>query len=415
MSPIFKGIVDSQFVTTGLSPFIGISSSGSLYGSGNTCVSGTKFALTNLDSGLTNRYVMYVDNGTISWQKQIAMQNPIYAAASEFSANGNLVTVGDSQGQTYGHVEVWSSSGTEVEQKQYTTGSGTTFSNVVTDASNNIFVGGSANATQRAVIVKLNSSANVQWTSNYTVVQYSGGYADIDIDSSGNLYGAGYVEGGYQGIIAKINSSGTAQWYANIRGASSPSSGEANFAGVGVSSAGDVYAGGGYSTSGGSNRKPTLFKYNSSGTLQWQREFAYNTSANTYYSDVVVGADGYIYGVWGNYVAKYNSSGTLQWQRKFTSATVVLGSIRINGTNMILGGKIAGYDAVFVLPTDGTKTGTYTVSGNTVIYGAGTGTEQAGNALTTSASLTAGTSSLTTTQPGRSISNTSFTFTKVSI
>lgn len=415
MSPIFKGIIDSQFVTTGLSPFIGISSSGSLYGNGNACISGTKIVLSNLDGGNTNRYVMYTDNGTISWQKQIAMQNPIYVSASEFSPNGNVVTIGDSQGQTYGHLEIWSSSGTEVAQKQYTTGSGTMFQNLAIDASNNIFGAGTADASQRALVTKFNSSGTVQWSSNYTVVNYSGGYSDIDLDSSGNVYAAGYIEGGYQGIVAKLNSSGTAQWYANIRGASTPSSAEANFAGVAVSSTGDVYAGGGWSSSGGSNRKPTLFKYNSSGTLQWQREFAYNTSANTYYSDVVVGADGYIYGVWGNYVAKYDSSGTLQWQRKFTSATVVFGSIRISGTNMILGGKIAGYDAVFVLPTDGTKTGTYTVSGNTVIYGAGTGTEQSGNALTTAASISAGTSTLTTTSPGRGISNTTFTFTKVSI
>jgi hypothetical protein len=414
--PTILGITASQISGhLGTSPFIGITNSNSLYSAGNASVSGTKIALASLDAGNTYRYIMLLDNGVISWQKQIAMQNPAYATFAEFSANGNVIVAGDSQSQNNAHLTIFSSTGTEIAQKQYTTGTGTGANNLITDSSNNIFIAGSSNGSQRCMLLKVNSSGIVQWSPNYTVVNYSGGFQDVDLDSSGNIYTCGYIEGGYQGVTVKYNSAGSPQWYANMRGNSTPSSGEGNVGAIGVSPAGDSYVGGGYSTSGGANRKPVLFKYNSSGTLQWQREFAYNTSSNTYYYDVAVGADGFIYGVWGNYIGKYNSSGTLQWQRKLTTATVIIGSIKIVNDVMYIGLKINGYNSVMVLPTDGSKTGTYTVSGNTVVYEAGTGTEQAGNALTTTASMTAGTSSLTTTDPGRAIANTSFTFTKVNV
>ena len=412
--PIIGVVASAISGNLGLGNFIGLSSNGAVYGNGSAFPSGTKIAMANLDNANTNRYILVLDNGVISWQKQIAMQNPIYSAFATISANGNVVVTGDNQGQQYGHLTIFSSTGTELLQKQYNSGT-TSFNGSITDASNNIYIAASSTNAQRCMLVKMNSSGVVEWSPNYTVVNHTGGFSDVVLDSSGNVYVTGYIEGGYQGITAKYNSSGSPQWYVNMRGNSTPSSGEGNTGGVAVDSSGNVYAGGGYSTSGGANRKPCLFKYSSSGTLQWQREFAYNTAGTSYYFDIACGADGFIYGVWGNYVGKYNSSGTLQWQRKFTTASVTCQTIEIVDTTMYIGSKINGYDSVMSLPTDGSKTGTYTVSGQTVVYEAGTGTEQAGNAITTTAGITNGTTSLSTTNISRAVSNTSFTFAKVSV
>jgi hypothetical protein len=412
--PIIGVVASAISGNLGLGNFIGLSSNNSVYQNGFAFPSGTKIAMTNVDNTNTYRYILVLDNGVISWQKQIAMQNPIYSAFTTISANGNIIVTGDNQGQQYGHLTIFSSTGTELLQKQYNSGT-TNFNNAITDASNNIFIAGASTNAQRCMLVKMNSSGVVQWSPNYTVVNFSGGFSDVTLDSSGNVYVTGYIEGGYQGITVKYNSAGSPQWYVNMRGNATPSSGEGNTGGVAVDSSGNVYAGGGYSTSGGANRKPCLFKYNSSGTLQWQREYAYNTAGTSYYTDLACGSDGFIYGVHGNYISKYNSSGTLQWQRKFTTATVTCNSIEVVDTAMYIGCKINGYDSVMSLPTDGSKTGTYTVSGQTVVYEAGTGTEQAGNAITTTASISAGTSSLSAADITRTVSNTSFTFAKVSV
>lgn len=413
--PIIGVVASAISGNLGLGNFIGLTSNNAVYQYGNAFPSGTKISMANLDSTNTYRYILLLDNGVISWQKQIAMQNPIYSASARISANGNVVVTGDNLGQNYGHLTIFSSAGTELLQKQYTTGTGTSFNNSITDASNNIYIAATSNASQRCMLVKINSSGVVQWSPNYTVVNYSGGFNEVALDSSGNVYTTGYIEGGYQGITVKYNSAGSPQWYVNMRGNSTPSSGEGNTGCVAVDSSGNVYVGGGYSTSGGANRKPCLFAYNSSGTLQWQREFAYNTASTSYYIDLVYAADGFIYLVWGNYVGKYNTSGTLQWQRKFTTATVNCNSIQVVDTAMYIGCRVNGYDSVISLPTDGSKTGTYTVSGQTVVYEAGTGTEQAGNAITTTASISAGTTSLSAADAGRAVSNTSFTFAKVSV
>ena len=402
-------------ISLGPDDYIGLTTMGPVYNLGWATVRGDVIVLNAMDTATSLRYIMYIDNGVISWQKQIAMTTPAYGSRTAISANGNVISAGDNNGQTQAFLLILNNSGTRQVENRYTTAGGTQFSCVITDASNNIFTGGSSNSSERAVITKFNSSASIQWTSNYTVFNYSGSYVGLALDSSGNVYGAGYIHGGYEGILTKLNSSGTPQWYRTIRGNATPTSGDASFSDVEVSSGGDVYACGGYRATTGSGARPVLVKYNSSGTLQWQREFAAGTSSNNYYEEIAFDASENIYGVWGNYVSKYNSSGTLQWQRKFTNATIQLSSITISGTQMVIGGKIDGYSSIFVLPTDGTKTGSYTVGAYTVVYGAGTGTEQAGSVLTTLTSLSSGTTSWTTTASTNTISNTSFTLTKVTV
>ena len=408
----------SNSVTTsaGVPQMLGTLNISNPYNGGWVTSSGDKSLIYTVSGPNSNQSIVYLTNDTITWQKDVSVANPSYTGGATLSANGNIVVASDTSSQNYGLLNIFNSSGTNTLQKIYTTGTGTGFSSAITDSSNNIYVYGASDASQQAMMAKLDTTGAVVWAPKWSCVQYSGGFQSGALDASNNLYAAGYVHGGYQGIIAKVNSSGTPQWYANIRGNSSPTSGEGNFGGIAVSSSGDVYGGAGWSNSGGSNRKPTLLKYNTNGTLQWQREFAYGTAANTYYSGLTYDNTGnYVYGVFGNYIVKYNSSGTLQWQRKFTTASVTLNTISLNGQSLVIGGKIDNKPAIIVVPVDGSKTGSYTFGGSTVVYEAGTGTEQAGNALTTDAGLTSGSASLSVSSPGYSISDSSYALTKVNI
>lgn len=385
----------------------------------STYQSGTKTVMGGIKTNNATTYVTYLDNGAISWQKTIDGAFDAYNGKATISPNGNVIMAGQSGGsQAYAVLAIFSSSGTNTLLNTYRYASTqTAFCKPITDSSNNIYAAGTYNGYQNATMSKFNSSGTLQWSTAISIINYSGALQDVDVDSSGNVYGAGYMRGGYQGLVTKYNSSGTLQWNQTIKGSSSPESAEANHGGVAVDSSGNVYAGGGYSTSGGSNRRPVLFKHDSSGALQWQRELAYGTAAATYYSDVTVGADGYIYAIEGNYLVKYNSSGSLQWQRKFTNATVLLETIQVDGANIILGGKIGGTEAIFfIVPTDGSKTGTYTLGSYTVVYEAGTATEQASSAIVEAGGQNGSSASYTlNTSPGYAISNSTHTLTKVNL
>jgi hypothetical protein len=82
-------------------------------------------------------------------------------------------------------------------------------------------------------------------------------------------------------------------------------------------------------------------------------------------------------GVAKAYLLKWNSSGTLQWQRQFygSANSSNAGTVKIIDSNHIYvnfgasdGTAVNVYQAV--LPTDGSKTGTYTVGGKTITYAA---------------------------------------------
>jgi hypothetical protein len=93
-------------------------------------------------------------------------------------------------------------------------------------------------------------------------------------------------------------------------------------------------------------------------------------------------------------IFKYNGSGTLQWQRSLSTSgsdatysvdvdpfgnLYVTGNTTVSGTNNILIAK---------LPSDGSLTGTYTVGGYSFTYAASTLLEATGGISTSASSLT---------------------------
>ncbi len=128
---------------------------------------------------------------------------------------------------------------------------------------------------------------------------------------------------------------------------------------------------GGYTSSGS-----FMTKLNSSGVLQWSKSVG---NSQQFPKFGAVDSAGNVY--WGHndgskhYILKFNSSGSLIWQRSFygSANTSNSGAIEIVDNNHISctfsasdGAYVSGYTAI--VPSDGSKTGTYSVNGKTINY-----------------------------------------------
>jgi hypothetical protein len=192
---------------------------------------------------------------------------------------------------------------------------------ITTDSSNNLyFCGLSQNPSYitNFEIAKYNIGGNIQWQRTLSTTNAA---ASITSDSSNNLYVVGASQVGSVNYIqlAKYDSSGTIQWQ-NTLGAASDSSGGY---GIAVDSSNNVYVGG-YSSVSFSRPSYHISKYNSSGTIQWQRRL--QGSYADYVYGIAVDPSGNVYVTGSNQgplsgsdalTAKYNTSGTLQWQTFF--------------------------------------------------------------------------------------------------
>jgi outer membrane protein assembly factor BamB len=146
-----------------------------------------------------------------------------------------------------------------------------------------------------------------------------------------------------------------------------------------LNSSGDIYVAGQTGYSG--TTQCLLLKYNTSGSLLWQRELgdpskdqgwqkiAIDGSGNVYcagYCNVTSDAD--------ILLAKYNSSGALQWQRRFgrSGAGDYCNGLTVDSDgNLYFCSSIStnnGDMLVANLPSDGSGMGTYSVNGTSFTY-----------------------------------------------
>lgn len=374
--------------------------------SGNTYLCGYEEAASN------TAYLLKLDTqGALVWQKALGNTSTSINYSIKVDTSNNVYVGGFSYAGGYGVFQLskYNSSGTLQWQKRLGPASSLEASgySIALDSSGNIYIGGRyyAGGNYDFLLAKYNSSGVVQWQQEY---QSSSGYDEyctgIAVDSSGNVFMTGYTNASasWDMLLIKYNTSGTLLWQRKIGNGASDIANA-----VAVDSSGSAYICG-YSNDTGANGIQVI-KYDSSGTLQWQRVL---TDGQAQGNGIFVDSSNNIYacgtsryfGSDDMYVVKYNTSGTIQWQRRIgnnTNSEQGRGvTVDATGNVYIVGAaQVSGvWNLMYAkIPANGSKTGTYTVGGVSYIYGSGALSDQA--------------SSLVSGAPGNSSSSVSFTAT----
>ena len=350
----------------------------------------------------TNMWLgQYSEQGNLNWQKSIGGSNAQGGSNSPFEVSTDSAISPDEQYVyfcgTYNSgassyirdviIVKYKENGTLEWKKTYGNSDDQYGNAIKIDSSGNFYICGrwDNGSTYRGFLTKFNSSATIQWQKQI------GGRTDyeaMDMDSSGNIYIAGSVDSGPADcLVVKYNSSGTVQWQKRItRGSSNYYEGTNAIA---VDSSSNVYITGFSNHSSSTDDQPFLMKLNSSGTFQWARKIG-NYDDDDRVNSVACDSDDNVYvtGYDANsnsnrrdaLVVKFNSSGTVQWKRVLgVSGAYQRGySINIDSrNNIVLGGDTyldndGGFGSrdywLSRFPSDGSKTGTYTLEGKSWVY-----------------------------------------------
>jgi uncharacterized delta-60 repeat protein len=354
-------------------------------------------------------------SGAIQWQKKVggAQRDVGHSLAKDSTDNIYLFGETSSSGQgSYDFFLARYSPAGAIELQKTLGGSGAENAREVRlDSSNNIFVAGfsssEGNSSYSIFIAKFNTSGAVQWQRRLAVNNsgFNYGYA-IGVDSNDNVYLGGYDDNSERALLAKYSNAGTLQWQRRFGGTQLDD--EDDIRGIAFDSNDNIYA------VGDTNLNSTIAsiqisKWNTSGDLQWQRRIG--SASNEQGRGIVVDSEDNVYvtgytsaegaGDDDFFLAKYNSSGTIQYQRTLGNNQRNQGfAIAIDAAdNLYLGGRDG---VVCKLPSDGSLTGTYVLDGSNWVYQAATLTAATStlgastSSLVDSAmSLTIGTSSLT--------------------
>ena len=373
----------------------------------------------------------YNSTGALQWQQKLygASTASDSGTALKTDSSGNVymcgyTTGGGANGQDALLVK-YNSSGTLQWQKILGNANTQNANGITIDSLSNIYITGALQpgpvGGADILLAQYDTSGNMNWNYGIGVGNTQVGNA-ITADSSNNIYTAGtYTDPGAAPsgqCLIKTDTTGTIVWQKGL-GPVFGTTGIVTAYGVITDSSGNIYTAAMTTVAtadGGGPGPQNLFvaKYNSSGTVLWQKILgaASNTidvtsiSADVTGNIYVVGAVTGTQSTGGSdvFIVKYDTNGNLLWQRSFGSTHGDFGGgITIDSTGAVC---IAGYalnptigNALTIrLPADGSLTGTY----GTMVYKATTLTASSGGftAFTTSmtrpsASLTSSTSTLT--------------------
>jgi len=338
---------------------------------------------TGSDGAGSNDFIIakYDSSGTLLWERLLGGTTVDLGYGITADSSDNIIVVGqtnsDGAGTYDSLVAKYNSSGT-LQWDRTLGGIGTDVCReVAVDSSDNIIIAGYTNSDGAGsydfLIAKYNSSGTLQWDKTLGGANVEIGYG-VAVDSSDNIIIVGYTSsvgvGNYDAFVAKYNSSGTLQWDRTLGGTLN----NENYA-VTVDSSDNIITVGYTNSDGAGNDDVLIAKYNSSGTLQWDRTLG-GTGDEVGLGVTVDSSDNIILtgrtasdGEGGNdiLVAKYNSSGTLQWDRTLggTGNDGGAGVTVDSSDNIIVAGFTASDGAgsndfiIAKLPSDGSLEGTY--------------------------------------------------------
>jgi uncharacterized delta-60 repeat protein len=285
--------------------------------------------------GVEDLFVAKYDvSGGLLWDRKISGTGDDLGSGVAIDSTGAIYVSGSTSSHGAGSYDMlvvkynssgtlqWSRTlgGTEIEGGQ----------GVAIDSSDNIVLVGRTNdgtGTIHLLVAKYNSSGTLQWTKILGGVPHDAGNG-VAVDSSDNIVLVGETQtdgaGGKDASIVKYNSSGTLQWARTLGG-----TGHDYGRDIAIDSTDNIYVQT-QTDSETSNHDCVVAKYNSSGVLQWSRLLS--GPSNTYPEGIVVNSSDDVIVSGGSYnatfasggtnhifVVKYNSIGTLQWQKALGS------------------------------------------------------------------------------------------------
>ena len=280
-------------------------------------------------------------------------------------------------------------------------------------------------STYDCFIAKFDSSGALQWqkklhnqsgSSKYSAIQGK----SVAIGPDGSVYVCGGISvpipndlyNDENVLIAKFDSSGVLQWQKTLGARQLALRNQETGTSVAVGPDGSVYVCGYTGSYGAGNHDILVAKFNSSGSLQWQKTIGegYNDQGFS----VAVGPDGSVYvcGEIGDknsakyecLIVKFNPSGTLQWQKYFDYSDDSSLAIGSDDSVYICGTSVRGsswYDLTLARITDAD------INKSTVVYGPFT--LQDVSVPTYNSYLSSETTSLSVSNAGLSVSTASLT------
>jgi len=234
--------------------------------------------------------------------------------------------------------------------------------NIAVDIGSGNFILGGEAETSSGGLYKMNSSGTLSIARR---MQYftTSGIKRLDVDSSGNIYAIGQMADDDTGI-AKFDDTGATTWIRKF-GNSGATSYKFRPRAIQVDSSGNVYV---FAYGTNMPNKKVFIKFNSSGTLQWQKDWVDDTYSP---EGLHIDANDNIYATGKQNskinLTKWNSDGSVNFSRNIERASASYSSgygiTTDSDGKIILTGNVnySSYDTVFLakLPNDGSLNGTY--------------------------------------------------------